>query len=71
MGAPRLELWDGTSAQIGADASGTHTTSTANVDTFTITGVTYSQLAELRVRIYANCGTAAAGATQSVDSRRA
>ena len=68
MGAPRIELWDGTSAQIGADVFGAVTTSTGNVDTFTITGVTYSQLATLRVRVYANSGAAAAGATQSVDS---
>ena len=67
MDPPSAQLWDGTSSQIGATATGTDTTSSANTDTFTFTGVTYSQLATLRVRIYANGGTATAGATQSVD----
>ena len=68
VGPPAVQLWDGASAQIGATQTGTDTTSSANVDTFTFTGVSVSQLPTLRVRIYANSGTAAAGATQSVDA---
>lgn len=66
MGAPRIELWDGTSAQIGADQYGTVSTTTSNTDTLTFTGVTYSQLAGLRVRVYGNQGAAAPGAQQAI-----
>ena len=53
MGPPTVELWDdsGTPTCIGSWL-GTVTTSQANVDSFTYTGITYSQLATLRVRIF-------------------
>ena len=61
-----IQLWDGTSAQIGTTQTGTASTSTSNVSTATWTGVTYSQLATLRVRVF---GTALAGSgyVESVD----
>jgi hypothetical protein len=65
--APVYQLWDGTSAQIGSDVTGTASTSTSNTDSPSWTGVTYSQLATLRLRITAHSGVAASGATQSVD----
>ena len=67
MGACTFQLWDGASAQIGATQTGTASTSSSNVSTATFTGVTYSQLATLRVRVFGHNGTAAAGATESVD----
>jgi hypothetical protein len=65
--APTYQLWDGTSGQIGSDVTGTVSTSTSNTDSPSWTGVTYSQLATLRLRITAHSGSAASGATQSVD----
>ena len=64
-----FELWDysGTPAQIGTTQTGTASTSTGNVSAATFTGVTYGMLATLRVRVYGHSGTAAPGATQSVD----
>ena len=67
MGGPIYELWDGTTAQIGNDLVGTASTDPRHTDSATITGVTYAQLATLRVRIYPQKGTAAAGDTFSVD----
>lgn len=64
MSAPTFELWDGTSARIGATQTGTVSTSSAHVDTANIVGVTYSQLATLRVRFYAHGTT---GNVQSID----
>lgn len=68
MGAPTYELWDhsGAPAQIGADQTGAVSTVTSHVNTFTWTGVTYSQLATLRVRVYGNQGAAPSGAQQAV-----
>ena len=70
MAACTFELWDysGTPAQIGATQTGTASTSTGNVSAATFTGVTYGMLATLRVRVYGHSGTAAPGATESVDS---
>jgi hypothetical protein len=67
LGAPTYQLWDGTAAQIGADATGSVSTSTSNTDSPSWTGVTYSQLATLRFRVSAHQGSAASGVTQSVD----
>ena len=66
IGVPRFELWDGTTAPIGARQYGTVSTSSAHTDTFTFTGVTYAQLATLRVRIWGTQGSAAAGQQQAV-----
>ena len=49
--APVFELWDGTSAQIGADQAGT-ASAPDHTDSADITGVTYAQLATLQVRVY-------------------
>ena len=67
--APTFELWDnsGTPAKIGATQTGTATTSAANVDTAVFTGVTYSMLAALSVRITAHKGTAVSGTIQNVN----
>jgi len=67
MGACTFQLWDAGTAQIGGTATGTASTSSANVSAATFTGVTYSQLATLRVRVFGNQGGASAGATESVD----
>ena len=61
-----IALWDGTSAQIGVTAAGTSSTGTSNVSTATFTGVSYSQLATLRVRVYGNA-MPGSGYTESVD----
>ena len=47
-----FELWDysGAPAQIGSVQTGTASTSSSNVSSAVFTGVTYSQLATLRVR---------------------
>jgi hypothetical protein len=62
--APTYELWDGTTAQIGTTQTGT-TGTTDHTDTHDFTGVTYSQLATLRVRVYGHAPTTIA---ESVDS---
>ena len=64
-----FELWDysGTPAQIGSTQTGTASTSTGNVSAATFTGVTYSQLAALRVRVYGNANTGS-GHIESVDA---
>ena len=50
-----FELWDSSGpTQIGTTQTGTASTSTSNVSTADFTGVTYSQLANLRVRVYGN-----------------
>jgi len=67
MGACTFQLWDAGTAQIGTTQTGTASTSSSNVSTATFTGVSYSQLATLRVRIFGHQGTASAGATESVD----
>ncbi len=61
-----FELWNGTSARIGAVQTGTASTSTGNVSTAIFTGVTYAQLATLRVRVYGHA--AIAGYAESADS---
>jgi hypothetical protein len=61
MDAITFELWDGTSARIGTTQFGTASTSQYNLDSATFTGVSYSQLATLRVRIYANAGSSNQG----------
>ena len=67
LGAPTYQLWDGTSAQIGSTQTGTNATSTSTTNSFTFTGVSYSQLANLRVRIYGKGGTTSTSGTFSVD----
>ena len=68
MNAPSFELWDGTSAKIGTTQIGTPSTSPYNLDSATFTGVTYAQLATLRVRIYANAGSAVQGDQELANS---
>lgn len=65
MTGPRVELWDfsGSGVMIGS-FTGAHTTSTANIDTQLFTGISYSQLATLRVRVYGTQGTAPKGSVQ-------
>jgi hypothetical protein len=67
MAAFTYELWDGTTAIIGAAHTGTNTTSNTNIDTFTFTGVTRAQLATLRVRVYAHGGGTSTASTGSID----
>ena len=67
MGAPTFELWDGAAAKIGATQTGAVSVSPANTDSAVFTGISYSQLATLRVRIYATNGSAPAGAVQNVN----
>ena len=55
MAGTTFQLWDGiANTQIGSNQTGNASTSPANLDTAVFTGVSYSQLAGLRVRIYAN-----------------
>lgn len=68
MNAATFELWDGTSARIGSTQIGTPSTSPYNLDSATFTGVTYSQLATLRVRIYANAGSSVQGDQELANS---
>lgn len=67
LAAPTYELWDGTTAKIGATQTGTNATSSSTTNTFSFTGVTYSQLATLRVRIYGKGGGTSTSGTFSVD----
>ena len=62
-----FELWDysGTPARIGTAQTGTASTSTGNISTALFTGVTYAQLATLRVRIYGHSDSP--GLTESAD----
>ena len=63
-----FQLWDYSvfpAAQIGAARSGTVSTLSSNTSTATFTGVTYPQLATLRVRVY---GTSVPGYGLLVDS---
>lgn len=68
MNPASFELWDGTSARIGSTQLGTASTSPYNLDSATFTGVTYSQLATLRVRMYANAGTSVQGDQELANS---
>ena len=63
-----FELWDysSTPAIIGTTQTGTASTSTGNVSTATFTGVSYAQLATLRVRIFGHA-PAGSGYIESVD----
>ena len=67
MGAPAYELWDGAAARIGAAQAGSASTTPGHYDEVTWTGVTYSQLASLRLRVVANSGAAPAAAVVYVD----
>ena len=60
-----IELWDysSTPAQTGTTQLGARSTSNANVSSATFYGVTYAQLATLRVRVFGNM---ASGYTESV-----
>jgi hypothetical protein len=62
--APTYQLWDGTTAQIGTTQTGTTGTSD-HTDTHDFTGVTFSQLSTLRVRVFGHAPTTIA---ESVDS---
>lgn len=64
-----FELWDysGTPAQIGATQTGNQSTGTGNVSTAVFTGITYAQLATLRVRVYGHAPSGS-GFTESVDA---
>jgi hypothetical protein len=66
--APSYELWDGTAARIGSPVAGTASTTPGNRDSAVFTGVAYSQLATLRLRIYAGSSTGNSGATVNVDA---
>jgi len=70
MAACTFELWDysGAGAQIGTTQTGTASTGAGNVSSAAFTGVTYSQLATLRVRVYGHAGTAGSGAVESADA---
>ena len=68
--APSYELWDysGTPTRIGSAQTGTASTSAQHTDTVTFTGVSYSQLATLRLQIHAASDPSNTGATESVDA---
>jgi hypothetical protein len=64
----QYELWNAGTAQIGATQTGLNTTTTTNVDSAVITGVTQAQLSTLRVRVRARGAAAnAQTSTGSVD----
>jgi hypothetical protein len=65
--APSYQLWDGTAALIGS-AAGNASLAPGNTDSVVFTGVTYSQLATLRLRINAGSVTGNSGATVSADA---
>jgi hypothetical protein len=67
MAASTYELWDGTSSMIGS-RQGTASTSGTHRDSVVFTGVTYSQLATLQLRVYAATLAGNSGATASVDA---
>jgi hypothetical protein len=66
--APSYELWDGTAARIGSPVAGTASVTPGNRDSAVFTGVAYSQLATLRLRIYAGSHSGNSGATVNVDA---
>lgn len=53
MQASQFELWNSNTSQIGTTQTGTESATTTTTDTFDFTGVTFSQLANLRVRFRA------------------
>lgn len=65
MTGPRVELWDfsGSGVIIGT-LTGAATTTVGNVDSLIFSGITYGQLATLRVRVYGNQGKAPPGSIQ-------
>jgi hypothetical protein len=65
--APSYELWDGTTAIIGSPQQGTASTS-PHADSAVFTGVSYSQLATLQLRIYATSQTQNSGAVAAFDA---
>lgn len=66
--APAYQLWDGASAQIGVTQNGIASTSASHFDSVVFTGVVYSQLATLQLRIFGVSGPGNSGATVSVDA---
>ena len=66
MGTPAFELHAADGTLLGS-GSGTTSTSPGNIDQATFTGISYSQLAGLRVRTYASQGSALSGATATVN----
>ena len=66
--APAYELWNGVSARIGAPVTGVASTTAGHRDSVVFTGVVYSQLATLRLRVYAASLLSNAGATASFDA---
>ena len=65
---PSYELWDGTSARIGSPQQGVASDTPGNRDSIVFTGVTYAQLATLRLRMTAGTAAGNSGATVSVDA---
>jgi len=66
--APSYELWDGTSARIGSPQMGTVSTVPGHADVVEFSGVAYSQLATLRLRVIAGTLLGNHGATVNVDA---
>ncbi len=66
--APSYQLWNGTSAMIGSAQPGTASTTPGNTDVVSFTGVTYAQLATLRLRVIGSSYTGNTGATLNVDA---
>jgi hypothetical protein len=62
------QLWDNSNAQIGSTQAGTASLSAGHTDTVTFSGVVYSQVHTLVLRIYASQGTAPTSAVQYVDA---
>lgn len=62
------ELWDGASSKIGNTQTGTVSTDPTNLDRATFSPITYAQLTNLRVRVYATARTGVSGEAWYVDS---
>ena len=65
IAGPLYQLWDGTSAQIGATQAGQPSQYYENADEVSFAGVTQAQLPTLRLRIIAQAQTGNSGATES------
>jgi hypothetical protein len=68
VGPPTYQLWDGTSAQIGASVTGSMSTTPGNFDLVAFTGVSYSQLATLQLQVFGAGQVSDHGATVNVDA---
>jgi hypothetical protein len=67
IGPPLYQLWDGVTGPIGSSQAGTFGTS-PHVDSIVFTGVTYSQLPTLQLRVYGTSAPGNSGATLGVDA---